>query len=337
MIKKYLIKIKEGQNLTAEEAGKLIELMSTGEVLSAQIADLLVSLNDKEENVEEISGFAQRMREKALKINTQGLENIVDSCGTGGDKTNTFNISTASAILVSSTGVNVAKHSNFGFTSKCGSSNVLQSLGIELLTCSREVEENLKGKNIAFIHAPYFHKCTAHVNTVRKELGIRTVFNLLGPLTNPAFPTGQVIGVPRKELCPKIAEALKNLGCKKALVVNGLNPVMDEISICGKTFISRLDNGKIDNFEIHPEDYGIKQAKLEDIQGDTPEVNAKIIEDIFNGKIKGAKLDIVLLNSAALLWVGNMVNSIEEGLNTATDIIQSGRAANKLNSLRVKS
>jgi len=336
MIKKYILKIKERQNLTAEEAGELIDLMSTGEVLPAQIADLLVFLNDKEENAEEISGFAQRMREKSLKIDTQGLENIVDSCGTGGDKTNTFNISTASAILASSTGLNVAKHSNFGFTSKCGSSNVLQSLGIELLTSPLEVEKNLKDNNIAFIHAPYFHKCTAHVNSVRKELGIRTVFNLLGPLTNPAFPTGQVIGVSRKELCPKIAEALKNLGCKKALVVNGLNPVMDEISICGKTFISRLDDGKIDSFEIHPEDFGIKQAKLEDIQGDTPDINAKIIEDIFNGKITGAKLDIVLLNSAALLWVGNAVNSIEEGIKTATDIIQSGRAADKLNSLRIK-
>ena len=334
MIKKYLTKIKQGQTLSAREAGELIDLMSTGEVLPAQIADLLVSLNDKEENSEEIFGFAQRMREKALNINTHGLKNIVDSCGTGGDKTNTFNISTASAILVSAAGVNVAKHSNNGFTSKCGSSNVLQSLGIELLTNPRDVEESLKNNNIAFIHAPYFHKCTAHVNTVRKELGIRTVFNLLGPLTNPAFPTGQVIGVPRKELCPKIAEALKNLGCKKALVVNGLNPVMDEISICGKTFVSRLDGGIIDNFEIHPEDFGIKQAKLEDIQGDTPDINAGIIKDIFNGKISGAKPDIVLLNSAALLWVGNAVNSIEEGLKTATDIIQSGKASDKLNSLR---
>ncbi|HBG49475.1 MAG TPA: anthranilate phosphoribosyltransferase [Cyanobacteria bacterium UBA9971] len=336
MIKKYLIKIKKGQNLTAEEAGELIDLMSTGEVFPSQIADLLVSLNTKEITSEELYGFARRMREKALTINTQGLENIVDSCGTGGDKTNTFNISTASAILVSAAGLNVAKHSNFGFTSKCGSSNVLQSLGIELLTNPQEVEKNLKDKNIAFIHAPYFHKCTSHVNAVRKELGIRTVFNLLGPLTNLAFPTGQVIGVPRKELCPKIAEALKNLGCKKAMVVNGLNPVMDEISICGKTFISRLDDGKIDNFEIHPEDFGIKQANLADIQGDTPDVNAKIIEDIFNGKISGAKLDIILLNSAALLWVGNAVNSIEEAIIIATDIIQSGRAKNKLNSLRVK-
>jgi len=335
MLKKYLIKIKDGKNLTAEECGDLIDLMSTGEVLPAQIADLLISLNEKEETAEEIYGFAKRMREKALKINIHGLEDIVDSCGTGGDKTNTFNISTASAILTSAAGVNVAKHSNYGFTSKCGSSNVLQSLGIELLTNPIEVETSLKKHNIAFLHAPYFHKCTAHVNFVRKELGIRTIFNLIGPLTNPAFPTGQVIGVPKKELCPKIAEALKNLGCKKALIANGLNPIMDEISTCGKTFISRLDNGKIDNFEINPEDFGIKQAKIEDLQGGTPDINAKIIEDIFHGKISGAKLDIVLINSAALLWVGNAVNSIEEGIKTATEIIQSGKAAQKLNNLRI--
>jgi len=336
MIKKYLTKIKNGQNLTVKDCGDLIDLMSAGEVLSVQIADLLVSLNTKGETAEELFGFAKRMREKALKINTQGFKYIVDSCGTGGDKTNTFNISTASAILVSAAGINVAKHSNFGFTSKCGSSNVLQALGIKLSACPAEVEKNIQNHNIAFIHAPYFHKCSAHVNAVRKELGIRTIFNLLGPLTNPAFPTGQVIGVPKKELCPKIAEALKNLGCKKALVVNGLNPVMDEISICGKTFISRLNEGKIDNFEIHPEDFGIKQAKIEDIQGDIPEINAKIIEDIFNGKISGAKLDVVLLNSAALLWVGNIVNSLEEGLKTATEIIQNDKAAQKLNSLKIK-
>lgn len=336
MLKKYLLKIKEGQNLTSQEAGELIDLMSTGEVFPSQIADLLVSLSTKEITSEELYGFAQRMREKALKISTQGLKDVVDSCGTGGDRANTFNISTAASILVSASGLNVAKHSNFGFTSKIGSSNALQSLGIELLKTPDEAEKSLKYNNIVYIHAPYFHKCTAHVNAVRKELGIRTVFNLLGPLTNPAFPTGQVIGVPQKELCPKIAEALKNLGCKKALVVNGLNPVMDEISICGKTFISRLDDKKIDNFEVYPEDFGIKQANLEDIQGDIPEVNAGIIEDIFNGKISGAKLDIVLLNSAALLWVGNAVNSIEEGIKTAAELIQSGKAAQKLNSLRVK-
>ena len=336
MIKNYLVKITEGQNLTAQEAGELIELMSTGEVPVSQISALLVSLKMKGESVEEISGFASKMREKALSINTNGFENIVDSCGTGGDKTNTFNISTASAIMAAASGVNVAKHSNYSITSKSGSSNVLQALNIELLQTSEEVESKLKTQNIAFIHAPYFHKCTAHVNSVRKELGIRTVFNILGPLTNPASPTGQVMGVPKKELCPVIAEVLKNLGCKKALVVNGLNPVMDEISTCGKTFVSELKDGKIDSYEIHPEDFGIKQAKLEEIQGDTPEVNAEIIKNIFGGKISGPKLDIVLMNSAALLWVGNAVDSLEEGIKKAGETVQSGKAAQKLVQLSSK-
>ena len=334
MLKKYISRIKEKQNLSADEAGELIDLMSTGEVLPAQIAELLVSINAKEITSEELYGFAVRMREKAVKINTQGIENIVDSCGTGGDKTNTFNISTACAILASASGLHVAKHSNYGFTSKSGSSNVLQSLGIELLQTLEEAEKSLKHNNIAFIHAPYFHKCTFHVNAVRKELGIRTVFNLLGPLTNPAFPTGQVIGVSQKELCPKIAEALKLLGCKKALVVNGLNPVMDEISICGKTFVSRLNDGIIDDFEIRPEDFGINRAELREIEGGLPDVNAGIIKDIFNGKITGPKLDIVLLNTAALLWVGNSVNSIEAGIKTAAELLQTSQALKKLNKLQ---
>lgn len=334
MLKKYLIKITEKQNLTSEESGELIELMSAGKVPPSQIAALLVSLKMKGETSEEITGFAAKMREKALKINMQGLENTVDSCGTGGDKTNTFNISTVSAIAASAAGLNVAKHSNFGFTSKCGSSNVLQALGIKLSQTPEDVEKSIKEKNITFIHAPYFHKCTFHVNTVRKELGIRTVFNILGPLTNPAYPTGQVIGVPNKELCHKTAEVLKNLGCKKAMIVNGLNPVMDEISICGKTFVSELNAGKIENFEIHPEDFGFKSAKLEDIRGGTPEVNAKIAEDLLCGKISGPKLDIVLMNTAALLMVGNFVDSWEDGIKTATEVIQSGKSAQKLAELR---
>lgn len=334
MLKKHLEKIKTGIHLSEAEAAEFIDLAETGNVPPEQIADFLVSLKNKGETINEITGFAKRMREKAVKINTLGLESIIDSCGTGGDKTNTFNISTACAILVASCGVNIAKHSNYSITSKSGSSNVLQALGIELSQTSEEVEKKLKNNNIAFLHAPYFHKCTAHVNSVRKELGIRTVFNILGPLTNPAFPTGQVIGVPDKNLCPVIAQVLKNLGCRKALVVNGLNPVMDEISICGKTFVSQLNNKKIENFEIHPEDFGIKQAKLEDIQGDTPEVNAKIIEDIFSGKILDARLDIVLINSAALLWVGNVVESLEEGIIKARDAVKNGKAAQKLHSLK---
>jgi len=333
MLDKYLLKLSKKQDLTIKEAGDVIEIISAKEISHEQITDLLISLNNKPVCVEELTGFAQKMREKAVKINTEGLANITDSCGTGGDKTNTFNISTACAILSSTAGVNIAKHSNYGFTSKSGSSNVLQALGIKLSASAKEVETSLKENNIAFIHAPYFHECTAQVNNVRKELGIRTVFNLLGPLTNPTFPSGQVIGVSDKSLCPKIAEVLKNLGCKRGLVVSGIEPVMDEISICGKTFVSQLNNGKIENFEIHPENFGINQAKLEDIQGGTPEINAEIINNIFKNNIAGAKLDIVLLNSAAVLWAGNAVESFEEGIKTARNLIYSQKADKKLKSL----
>ncbi|OGI26369.1 MAG: anthranilate phosphoribosyltransferase [Candidatus Melainabacteria bacterium RIFOXYA12_FULL_32_12] len=334
MLKTSLKKVVDGKNLTIQEAGDLIDFISEGNALPAQIAAFLTALKMKGETPEEITGFALKMRELVPEINLNGIDMIVDSCGTGGDSANTFNISTASAIVASSSGLHVAKHSNFGFTSKCGSSNVLDALGISLVDTPDSVSDNLKNNNIAFIHAPYFHKCTAQVNDVRKDLGIRTVFNFLGPLTNPTRPTGQVLGVACPKLCPKIAETLKNLGCKKALVVNAQNPAMDEISICGKTLIYKLENGKIESFEIHPEDFGLKIANLKDISGGTPEVNARIIEDIFEGKITDAKLDILLLNSAALLLVGNKTNSLEEGIKSAQDLINSGRTLEKLQELR---
>ena len=334
MLKEALIKVVDGKNLTSQETSNLIDYLSEGHAAPTLIAAFLTALKMKGETPDEITGFARKMRDKAPKINLDGFDTVVDSCGTGGDHSNTFNISTASAILASSSGLNVAKHSNFGFTSKCGSSNVLESLGIKLVTTPEEVENSLRKTNITFIHAPYFHKCTFYVNTVRKELGIRTVFNFLGPLTNPTKPTGQVLGVACPKLCPKIAETLNNLGCKKAFVVNGQNPTIDEISICGKTLIYKLENGKIEFIEVHPEDFGIKQAKLEELAGGTPEENAKVIEDIFAGKISGARLDAVMLNSAALLWVGNKADSIENGLKLAYELVSSGKALNKLNELR---
>lgn len=334
MLKAALKKITDGKNLTLQEASDLIDYMGEGIAAPTQIAAFLTALKMKGETPEEITGFAMRMRERAPRINLDGIDTVVDSCGTGGDQANTFNISTASAIVAAASGLNVAKHSNFGFTSVCGSSNVLECLGIPFVNTPEQVTDNLKKHNIAFIHAPYFHKCTAHVNVVRKDLGIRTVFNFLGPLTNPAKPTGQVLGVACPKLCPKIAETLKNLGCKRAMVVNAQNPVMDEISTCGKTLIYKLENGQIESLEIYPEDFGIKLANLEDISGGTPEINAKIIEDIFSGKTNDAKLDILLINSAALLWAGNKADSLEQGINLARELIYSGKVLKKLEQLR---
>lgn len=329
-----LNKINQKKDLSEEEAYNLIHYISAGEANSFQIAALLSSLKTKGESVSEITGFAKGMREKAVNVNLDNIETIVDSCGTGGDCVNTFNISTASAIVAAAAGIKVAKHTNFGFTSKCGGSNVLEALGITLLKSPDDLNYSLKKHSIGFIHAPYFHKSAYYVNQVRKELGVRTVFNCLGPLTNPANPTGQVIGVSEPELQPKIIFALKNLGCKKAMVVCGIAPVMDEISICGKTSIYELDNDKIKNYEIKPTDFGFKTATIEEIEGGNPEVNAKIIEDLFSGSLKGPKLDILLLNTAAVLWAGSHVSTLIDGADKAMKVINEGKAHHLLNELR---
>ncbi len=333
MLTRALNKITENNNLSREEAAGLIDIIGTGDANPAQIAALLAALRTKGETVPEITGFALRMREKALKINTCGIDTIADSCGTGGDGANTFNISTASAIVAAACGANIAKHSNFGITGKCGSSNVLEALNIPLQKKPAMVEKNLEQHSIAFIHAPFFHKSTFHLNAVRKEIGIRTIFNFLGPLTNPAKPTGQVIGVSNPKMLPKITETLRNLGCKKAMVACGTDPVMDEISICGKTAIYKLENGKIENFEITPGDFGMEKAALKEIAGGTPDVNAGIIKGIFSGQIKGAKLNILLLNASAVLWAANMAESLEQGVNIAAGAIEEGMAMDKLLSL----
>lgn len=334
MLKESLKKVSAGKDLTIEEASLAVDIMASGRAMSAQIAAFLIALKMKGETVDEITGFAVKMREMALKIELDGIHPLVDSCGTGGDCTNTFNISTASAILASVSGLNVVKHSNFGFTSKCGSSNVVGALGIPLVETSKEVESSITEHNIAFIHAPYFHKSTLYVNPVRKELGVRTIFNFLGPLTNPAKPSGQVLGVSSLDMAEKMIEVLKNLGCERALVVTGLNPIMDEISVCNETVIYKLEDRGINKFTITPEQLGLNRANVVDLQGDTPECNAGIIEGIFKRGITDSRLDAVLVNTAALLWVGNMSDDLKNGINFANDLILTGRAFQKLDELR---
>jgi len=334
MIINAIKKTAEGQDLTFQETADLVEFIGEGQALPSQIAALLTALKIKGETPEEISGFAFKMREKALHLDLNPIGEIVDSCGTGGDCSNTFNISTASAILASSCGLNVAKHSNFGMTGKCGSSNVLSSLGISLVNSPEEAKKYFEKHNIVFLHAPFFHKATSSVNPVRKEIGIRTIFNFLGPLTNPTNPTGQVLGVACSKTAPKITEALKTLGCKKALVVHGQNPTMDEISICGKTTMYKLENSSIETLDIYPEDFGFKRVSLEYITGGEPDFNAVLIEKIFAGEITDAKKDAVILNAAGLLWVGNKADSLEEGIKVSLNLLESGAALQKLNELR---
>ena len=330
MYKKVINKLINKQNLRYEEARNFIELILDGNIYASQIAAFLTALKIKGETSEEIAAFASKIIEKAPNIDINGFGTTVDSCGTGGDYANTFNISTASAILASCSGLKVAKHSNFGFTSKCGSSNVLESLGINLAQNSDEVTSFINKNNIAFLHAPYFHKCTSFVAPVRKELGFRTIFNLLGPLTNPVRLDGQVLGVSDSLLCKKMVESLKILGCKRALLVNSKDPVLDEISICGKTSIYELKGSNLNLYQIHPQDFGIKQAKIEDISGDTPEVNANIIRDIFINKKQGPRMDAVAINTAALLYIGNNVSSFEDGVKKAYSLIENNSACLKM-------
>lgn len=334
MLKPLINKVADGNNLSLAESGNIIDFISEGKALPTEIAALLTALKLKGETPEEITGFALKIREKATKINLDEFYPIVDSCGTGGDKANTFNISTTSAILASSSGLNVAKHSNVGFTSQCGSSNVLEALGIKLVKTPEDVINSLNKHNISFIHAPFFQKALTYVNSVRKEIGIRTIFNYLGPLTNPAKPSGQVLGVSNIKFAPSLIETLNNIGCRRAIVVTGHNPTLDEISICGKTSIYRLKNGNIDFLEIYPEDFGFNSAKIEEIEGRVPEYNAQLIESVLSGQFDTPRLDAVLLNTSALLWVGRMVNSFEEGIKIALELITTGKALKKLQSLK---
>lgn len=333
MIKYILKKLSKGENLSLEEAKQTIDCFSKKEATPGQIGSFLTAITMKTPTTEEMTGFVFRMRELATRIEID-TENIVDSCGTGGDASGTFNISTTAAIIAAScNNIIVAKHANYGITSKCGSSNVVSELGINLVKTPKEAKVAATGKGITFIHSPFFHSATASVNPIRQELGFRTVFNFLGPLVNPSFPTGQVIGVADLKMAPKMIEVLKNVGCKKALVVHGINPIIDEISICGETKIFRLQNGLIDDFTVSPEDFGIKKATLEDLKGSTPKENAILIKEILKGSITGAKKDAVAINAAGMLWAGNQVATLEEGLSLAYNLIESGKAYKKLEEL----
>lgn len=333
MIKNIIQKLSRGENLSYDEAKGVIDCFSKNEATPGQIGSFLTGITIKKPTTEEMTGFASRMRELATKIPIEA-NNIVDSCGTGGDASGTFNISTTAAIIAAScNNLVVAKHANYGITSKCGSSNVVSELGIKLVQTPEEAQKATNDKGITFIHSPYFHSATASVNPIRQELGFRTVFNFLGPLVNPTFPTGQVIGVADLEMAPKMIEVLKNIGCKKALIVHGKNPIIDEMSICGETEIFRLKNDSIDNFTVTPEDFGIKRATLDDLKGDGPKENALLIKEILKGNVTGPKLDAVALNAAGLLWVGNQAETLEEGLSLAYNLVESNKAYEKLEEL----
>ncbi len=332
MIKEIIQKVVEGSNLAEDEARGTMEEIMDGKATASQIASFITALRMKGETVDEITGCAKVMREKAERIHVQNELDVVDTCGTGGDKADTFNVSTATAIVASGGGVVVAKHGNRAVSSKCGSADVMKDLGVNIDIAPKKVEKCINKIGLGFLFAPLFHKAMKYAVGPRREIGIRTIFNILGPLTNPANATSQILGVYDTNLTDKLANVLKNMGAKRAFVAYGEGG-FDEISITGKTKISELKNGEIKTYFIEPHDFGMPVGKEEDIRGSDAAENAKIIIKILNGE-KGARRDIVVLNAAHIFVAAGKAKDIREGIKLAENSIDSGAALNKLNALR---
>jgi anthranilate phosphoribosyltransferase len=332
MIQPLLGKLTDKQDLSREEAhGAMLQIMS-GEVSPALMAAFLVALRMKGETVEEVTGFAQAMREKMMAVNPKSRP-LVDTCGTGGDRMKTFNISTTAAFVAAGAGVAIAKHGNRAVSSACGSADVLEALGIKLTLSPQQIADCIDEVGIGFMFAPGLHPAMKHAAPIRKEMGIRTAFNILGPLANPARAEAQVLGVFSPAHTEFHANVLRNLGSKKALVVHGLDG-LDEITTTGPTQISELAGGEVKTRKITPEDNKIPRAKLEDLRcGNSAQDNAEMLRAVLKGE-KGPRRDIVLLNAAAALIAAEKAADFAAGLALAAESVDSGRALKKLEALR---
>ena len=331
MIKEAIKIITEGINLSEKEMIEAMRDLMEGKATDAQIAAFLTALRIKGETVEEITGAAKVMREKAATI--KAPDHTVDTCGTGGDMAHTFNISTTAAIVAAACGVPVAKHGNRSVSSRSGSADVLEALGIKIDLEPQKVEKCLDVTGFGFMFATLFHPAMKYAIGPRKEMGIRTIFNVLGPLTNPAGAKRQVLGVFSDELTVTMAHVLSNLGIVHAFIVHGEDG-LDEITNTDKTKITELKKGRTDTYYITPEDLGFKRAEREDLLGGTAEENAQITIDILRGK-KGAKRDIVLMNTAAALLTGDRAESFSDAIEKAITAIDSGAALKKLEEIKV--
>lgn len=326
MIKEAILKVVNGNDLNAKEAyGAMDEIMS-GEASEVQMSAYLTALSMKGETIEEITASTKAMRAHCVKLLND--EEVLEIVGTGGDGSNTFNISTTSSIVISAAGVPVAKHGNRSASSKCGAADVLEALGVNIYIEPEKSLKILKEINLCFLFAQNYHLAMKFVAGVRKELSIRTIFNILGPLTNPAGATMQVLGVYDESLVKPLCEVLKNVGVKSALSVYGQDG-LDEISVSDKTSVCELRDGRLKCYEISPEDFGMERCSKEDLVGGNPRENAEITLSILNGQ-KGPKRNAVVLNSAAALYVAGKADSIEDGVRLASEIIDSGRAKKQL-------
>jgi len=330
MIKESIDTLVSGRSLNFEQSAGVMEEIMSGEATPAQIAAFITALRIKGETVDEIAGLASIMRAKAIPVVV--TPPVVDTCGTGGDSSSTFNISTTAAIVVAGAGLKVAKHGNRAMTSHCGSADVLEALGVKIDLGAEGVAECLETVGIGFMFAPIFHPAMKYAAVPRREIGIRTVFNILGPLTNPARAESQVIGVPSVEIGNKIASVLHRLGTKHSLVVHGIDGV-DEISISGRSMVWEADEqGVSPPYEISPLDFGFKEASRAEISGGKPEENAEMLRGILGGE-KGPRRDIVVMNAAAALVAANQAPDLKQGAQIAQEAIDSGRALEKLDRL----
>lgn len=330
-MKELIAKVVEGKDLTEEEAKKGMEILLSGEATQAQIGSFLTALRMKGETLEELVGFASVLRDKAETISPQ-VGNYVDLVGTGGDCTYTFNISTTSAFAVAAAGLPVAKHGNRSISSKSGAGDVLEELGVNIMAEPATVERCVNEAGIGFMFAQLFNKSMKYVGQARKEMGVRTVFNILGPLANPSRAKNMVVGVYSPMLTEVVAKAMARLGVERAFVVSGADN-MDEITLTGTTTISEIQDGEVKTFQFTPEEVGLKTCSLEELRGGDGKENAKITKAILSGEEKGPKRDIVLLNAGATLYVGGIAKDIKEGIKLAAEVIDSGKAKAVLDKL----
>ncbi len=328
MIKEVLARVTEGDTLDRETAREVMSLIMRGEAGDAQIAALLTALRMRGETAEEIAGFAQAMREAAVTI-SPSVSPLVDTCGTGGDGSGTFNISTAAAFIAAGAGVYVAKHGNRGVSSACGSADVLEALGVDIEMEPEKVRACIEEVGIGFLFAPRFHPAMRHVMRARREMGIPTAFNLLGPLANPAGAQFQLLGVGRRDKAPLVAGALADMGTRRALVVHSEDG-LDEVSSTSPTQVWEVEDGKVREARIDPRELGIPPADPRHLRGGDAAENARIIrEEVLSGK-KGPRRDIAVLNAAAVLYAAGRAAGLAEGLAMAEEAVDSGRALRKL-------
>lgn len=327
MIKEAIIQLTDKKDLSYQMAESVVDEIMSGETTEVQTSAFLTALAMKGETIEEITGCANGMRKHALHLNHDFP--VLEIVGTGGDRSNSFNISTTSSLVISAAGVPVAKHGNRAASSKCGAADVLEALGVDITIPVEQSEKLLNDIGICFLFAQKYHTSMKYVGPVRKELGIRTVFNILGPLTNPAGATMQVMGVFSEEMVVPLAQVLAKLGVKNGMVVYGQDG-LDEISVSAPTTVCEIRNGEFRSYVITPEQYGLKRYTKEELEGGSPEENAQITRAILDGET-GAKRDAVLMNSGAALYVAGVVPTMEEGIRLATEMIDSGKAKEKLN------